>query len=235
VLELIPRRLLLLPRGPQTVRDRALGSVVVVLLAVAIPFSRRYGPELARCGGAITDGDDLALGTWTERCTSTSGGRERSSGWRDPGTVFVTFFNPRKPIPTKLRRTTPVPIQGGSCSAASRHCSRSWTRSSPAARCTSTSAGDVALARSARGRRAGGDLVRPAATLPELPLRDRIPAATPRARGAPRGPGRAVPLRLRGSPRAFFSRSTSSTFTGPPWLTRSGNCEREVATRLTAR
>jgi len=215
---------------------RALGVVVVVLLAVAIPFSG--ATDRAR---EVRRSDTrwrwiLALGTWTERCTSTSGGRERSSGLEEtPGTVFVTFFNPRQPIPTKLAPNHfRFPIQGGSLLG---------SIEALLALLDEELAGREVYVHFGWRRRPGSIGSRSACwwrtwfacrDATRLPLRDRIPAA-PRGRDGRRGGReRAVPLRLERLAAARSSRAgTSSTFTGPPWLTRSWNCGAELATRLT--
>jgi amino acid permease-like protein len=93
------------------------GGVVVTLLAVGIPLSRRYGPEVK----AVRRSDYplemlLALG-------ETDGPLDvyfRRPGEGDlhacgPNVAFVTFFSPRQPIPEKLAPNHyRFPIQGGS-------------------------------------------------------------------------------------------------------------------------
>ncbi len=92
-------------------------AVVTVLLAVGIPFSRRYGPEVKEvrrsdypmemllCLGEADGPLHVYFrrpgeGDVTQPCT---------------GTVFVTFFNPRQGIPPRLGENHfRFPIQGGS-------------------------------------------------------------------------------------------------------------------------
>ena len=91
--------------------------MVTVLLAVGIPFSRRYGPEVKEvrrsdypmemllCLGEADGPLHVYFrrpgeGDVTQPCT---------------GTVFVTFFNPRQGIPPRLGENHfRFPIQGGS-------------------------------------------------------------------------------------------------------------------------
>ena len=92
-------------------------AVVTVLLAVAIPFSRRYGPEVAQVrrsdypmemllGLGEADG---ALHVFFRR----PGEADPMSD--APGTAFVTFFSPRQRMPPKVGSNHyRFPIQGGS-------------------------------------------------------------------------------------------------------------------------
>ena len=92
-------------------------SVVVVLLATAVPLSRRYGPEVKEVRRSDYPMEMLlALG-------DTDGGIDvyfRRPGELDivqpsPQMAFVTFFSPRQPIPDKIAPNHyRFPIQGGS-------------------------------------------------------------------------------------------------------------------------
>src|SRR5947207_1933654 len=92
-------------------------AVVTVLLAVAIPFSRRYGPEVAQ----VRRSDypmEMLLGLG-----EADGSLHvffRRPGEADPmsdapGTAFVTFFSPRRPMPDRVAPNHyRFPIAGGS-------------------------------------------------------------------------------------------------------------------------
>lgn len=80
------------------------GTVVGLILAVGIPFSRRYGPEIHERRRsdfpmemvlALADGDG-PLHVHFRR----PGELEASDN--PPNTAFVTFFSPRQPIPPKI-------------------------------------------------------------------------------------------------------------------------------------
>jgi hypothetical protein len=78
-------------------------SVVAIILAVGIPFSRRYGPEKKEIRRSDYPMELVVAMAETE------GPRHfyfRRPGEREqqgvPGSVFITFFSPRQPIPDKL-------------------------------------------------------------------------------------------------------------------------------------
>ncbi len=92
-------------------------GVVAVLLAVAIPFSRRYGPEVAQKRRSdylmemiLALGEvDGALHVFFRRPG------EAESMVDAPGTAFITFFSPRQRMPDKVAPNHyRFPIQGGS-------------------------------------------------------------------------------------------------------------------------
>jgi Amino acid permease len=92
-------------------------GVVTVLLAVAIPFSRRYGPEIAHVRRSdypmemiLALGEvDGPLHVFFRR----PGEAERML--EEPGIVFITFFSPRQGMPPKVARNHyRFPIQSGS-------------------------------------------------------------------------------------------------------------------------
>src|SRR5439155_978551 len=92
-------------------------AVVTVLLAAGIPFSRRYGPEAAQVRRSdypmemlLALGEvDGALHVYFRRpgeveATETS-----------PGSVYITFFSPRRPMPERVAPNHyRFPIAGGS-------------------------------------------------------------------------------------------------------------------------
>ncbi len=93
------------------------GGVVFVLLAAGIPFSRRYGPEVRQVRQSdypmemlLALGEvDGPLHVWFRRPG------ELEVAAPPPGSVFITFFSPRQPIPPKLGpHHYRFPIQGGS-------------------------------------------------------------------------------------------------------------------------
>lgn len=80
------------------------GVVVFLILAVGIPFSRRYGPERAEVRRsdhpmemilALAESDE-APHIYLRRPG------ELEVGLGDPGSAFVSFFSPRQPIPERL-------------------------------------------------------------------------------------------------------------------------------------
>jgi len=89
---------------------------VTVILAMGIPFSRRYGPER----GELRQSDyPMALVIALAEEDGTRHIHFRRPGELEathaaPGTVFVTFFNPRQRIPDKVAPTHyRFPLQGG--------------------------------------------------------------------------------------------------------------------------
>ncbi len=92
-------------------------SVVGCILAVGIPLSRRYGPEVKEVRRSdypmemlLALGEaDGPLHVWFRRPG------EATVAEPEPGTVFVTFFSPRQEIPPRLGPNHyRFPIQGGS-------------------------------------------------------------------------------------------------------------------------
>jgi hypothetical protein len=92
-------------------------GVVVVLLAAAIPFSRRYGPEVQEVRRSDYPMEMLlALGE-TDGPLHVYFRRPGERDIADPSaaTAFVTFFSPREPIPEKVAPNHyRFAIQGGS-------------------------------------------------------------------------------------------------------------------------
>ena len=91
-------------------------TVVTVLLAAGIPFSRRYGPEVKQKRRSDYPMDmilslceaDGPLHVWFRR----PGEMDRTHP--DPGNAFVTFFDTRQDIPPKIASNHyRFPIQGG--------------------------------------------------------------------------------------------------------------------------
>jgi len=93
------------------------GAVVAVLLALGIPLSRRYGPEVkAKRRSDYPMEMLLALGD-TDGPLDVYFRRpgELDIGTTAPNAAFVTFFSPRQPIPEKLAPNHyRFAIQGGS-------------------------------------------------------------------------------------------------------------------------
>jgi hypothetical protein len=91
-------------------------SVVVVLLAAAIPFSRRYGPEIAEVRRSDYPMEMILALAEVDGPLHLHFRRpgEIESRMEEGGTAFVTFFSPRHPIP---ERASPAhyrfPIQPG--------------------------------------------------------------------------------------------------------------------------
>jgi hypothetical protein len=93
------------------------GIVVVAILAMGLPFSRRYGPERA----ALRQSDYpmnliLALAEYDDvRHLYFRRPGELEAAQATPGTAFITFFSPRQKIPDKAAPNHyRFPVQGGS-------------------------------------------------------------------------------------------------------------------------
>src|SRR5205823_4278099 len=92
-------------------------GVVTVLVAAGIPFSRRYGPEVAQVRRSDYQMEMLlALGevdgplhVYFRRPGEVEAAESR------PGTVYITFFSPRRPMPDRVAPNHyRFPIHGGS-------------------------------------------------------------------------------------------------------------------------
>jgi hypothetical protein len=79
-------------------------SVVAVLLAAGIPFSRRYGPELQQKRRSDFPMDMILALAEHEGPLHVYFRRpgELEASQDGTGTVFITFFSPRQPIPAKV-------------------------------------------------------------------------------------------------------------------------------------
>jgi hypothetical protein len=91
-------------------------GVVAVILAVGIPLSRRYGPEVQQIRQSDYPMELIVALAETEGprhfCLRRPGEREIAAG--APGSVFITFFSPRQPIPKKLSpQHFRFPLQAG--------------------------------------------------------------------------------------------------------------------------
>lgn len=93
------------------------GTVVVVILGIGLPFSRRYGPERDE----VRQSDSTM--SLVIALAETDGGRhlyfrrpgELEAAQPVEGTAFITFFSPRQKIPEKAAPNHyRFPIQGGS-------------------------------------------------------------------------------------------------------------------------
>ena len=92
-------------------------GVVTVLLAVGIPFSRRYGPEVKEVRRSDYPMEMLLCLGEADGPLHVYFRRPGEGDVTQPcsGTVFVTFFNPRQGIPPRLGENHfRFPIQGGS-------------------------------------------------------------------------------------------------------------------------
>jgi hypothetical protein len=92
-------------------------AVVTVLLAVGIPFSRRYGPEVKEVRRSDYPMEMLLCLGEADGPLHVYFRRPGEGDVAQPctGTVFVTFFNPRQGIPPRLaEHHFRFPIQGGS-------------------------------------------------------------------------------------------------------------------------
>jgi hypothetical protein len=92
-------------------------GVVTVLLAVGIPFSRRYGPEVKEVRRSDYPMEMLLCLGEADGPLHVYFRRPGEGDVTQPcsGTVFVTFFNPRQGIPPRLgEHHFRFPIQGGS-------------------------------------------------------------------------------------------------------------------------
>src|SRR3989442_212651 len=91
-------------------------AVVTVLLAAGIPFSRRYGPEAAQVRRSDYPMEMLlALGEVDGPLHVHFRRPGEIEATETPGTVYITFFSPRRPMPERVAPNHyPFPIYGGS-------------------------------------------------------------------------------------------------------------------------